>query len=45
MVEAYTEAKATLNGTGQTIYNSTIGGQLEVFERRAFDSIIPKALS
>jgi glycosyltransferase involved in cell wall biosynthesis len=45
MVEAYAEAKKTLTGTGQTIYNATIGGKLEVFERVAFDRLFPKARS
>lgn len=43
MVEAYSEARRTLEGTGQTIYNATIGGMLEVFERRDFNKILPLA--
>lgn len=43
MVEAYSEAKRTLSGTTQTIYNATVGGKLEVFERRDFKKIIPNA--
>lgn len=43
MVEAYGEARQTLEGTGQTIYNATIGGKLEVFERRNFNDIFPQA--
>ncbi|SMY09223.1 6-hydroxymethylpterin diphosphokinase MptE-like protein [Flavimaricola marinus] len=39
MVEAYKVARATLEGTGQTIYNATVGGQLEVFERRDYASL------
>ena len=45
MVEAYSEARRVLQGTGQTIYNSGIGGQLEVFERRKFHEIFPHARS
>ncbi|CUH51521.1 6-hydroxymethylpterin diphosphokinase MptE-like protein [Shimia marina] len=45
MVEAYSEARRTLEGTGQTIYNATVGGMLEVFERRSFHSIFPEAKS
>ena len=43
MVEAYAEARRTLEGTGQTIYNATIGGMLEVFERRDFNKVLPLA--
>ena len=43
MVEAYGEARRTLEGTGQTIYNATVGGMLEVFERRSFHDIFPQA--
>lgn len=43
MIEAYTEARRTLEGTGQAIYNATVGGQLEVFERRDFNKIFPMA--
>ena len=43
MVEAYSEARRTLEGTGQTIYNATIGGMLEVFERKDFTKVIPLA--
>lgn len=43
MVEAYAEAKKTLQGSGQTIYNATIGGKLELFERRAFHKLFPQA--
>lgn len=45
MVEAYTEARRTLEGTGQTIYNAGIGGELEVFERRPFHDLFPHARS
>ncbi|MCH8489188.1 MAG: glycosyltransferase [Oceanicaulis sp.] len=45
MVEAYTEARRTLEGTGQMIYNAGIGGQLEVFERRPFHDLFPNARS
>lgn len=43
MVEAYGEARRTLEGTGQNIYNATVGGMLEVFERRSFQSLFPNA--
>jgi len=43
MIEAYEEARHTLEGTGQTIYNATIGGKLEVFERRDFNEIFPSS--
>lgn len=45
MIEAYTEARRTLEGTGQMIYNAGIGGQLEVFERRPFHDLFPNARS
>lgn len=45
MVEAYAEAKRTLEGTGQCIYNATVGGQLEVFERRDYHRLFPLARS
>jgi glycosyltransferase involved in cell wall biosynthesis len=45
MVEAYGEARRTLEGTGQTIYNATVGGMLEVFERRDFSTLFPLARS
>jgi Protein of unknown function DUF115 len=43
MLEAYAEARRSLEGTGQTIYNATIGGQLEVFERVDYASLFPRA--
>ena len=43
MVEAYGEARRTLEGTSQRIYNATVGGRLEVFERRSFASLFPQA--
>lgn len=42
MVEAYKEAKKTLKGSGQTIYNATVGGRLEVFARRDYHSLFAK---
>ncbi len=45
MLEAYAEARRTLEGTPQRIYNATVGGQLEVFERRSFASLFPQARS
>lgn len=43
MVEAYAEARRTLEGTSQRIYNATVGGMLEVFERRSFGGLFPHA--
>lgn len=43
MVDAYRKARETLEGTGQAIYNATIGGKLEVFERRSFQDLFPAA--
>jgi glycosyltransferase involved in cell wall biosynthesis len=42
MVEAYAEARRTIETTDQRIYNATVGGKLEVFERRDFESLFPK---
>jgi hypothetical protein len=46
-VEAYQEARKVVDQTNQRIYNATIGGQLEVFERRddAFLFAKPAALT
>lgn len=43
MVEAYQEARKVVDGTQQRIYNATVGGKLEVFERRAFSDLFPQA--
>lgn len=43
MIEAYEEARRTLEGTGSTIYNATLGGNLEVFERREYASLFAGA--
>ena len=45
MIDAYSEARRTLEGTGQTIYNATVGGQLEIFERRSYHTLLPQARS
>lgn len=45
MIEAYSEARRTLEGTGQSIYNATVGGQLEIFERRSYHTMFPQASS
>jgi hypothetical protein len=46
MLEAYAEARRVLEEqTEQRIYNATVGGQLEVFERRSFASLFPQARS
>lgn len=39
MVEAYQEARKVVDQTNQRIYNATVGGQLEVFERRDYASL------
>ena len=41
MVEAYKEARKVVDQTNQRIYNATVGGQLEVFERRNFADLFP----
>ena len=43
MLEAYAEARRVVDETDQRIYNATIGGKLEVFERRSFQSLFPQA--
>ncbi|BAQ15707.1 FkbM family methyltransferase [Methyloceanibacter caenitepidi] len=43
MVQAYQEARRVTERTDQRIYNATIGGKLEVFERRAYADIFPDA--
>jgi glycosyltransferase involved in cell wall biosynthesis len=45
MIEAYSEARRTLEGTDQSIYNATVGGQLEIFERRSYHTLFPQARS
>ena len=45
MVEAYKEAEKTLKKTNQRIYNATIGGCLEVFERKSYAEIFKQAMS
>ncbi len=45
MVEAYQEARRVVDGTGQRIYNATVGGKLEVFERRAYADLFANARS
>ena len=44
MIEAYTEAEKVTSAMGRPIYNATIGGMLEVFERRSFHDIFPDAI-
>ena len=41
MLEAYKEARKVVDGTSQRIYNATVGGKLEVFDRVSFDSLFP----
>ncbi len=43
MLEAYREARRVTDETGRRIFNATIGGKLEVFERRDFCEIFPHA--
>ena len=43
MIEAYTEAKKVVEASGRRIINSTVGGKLEVFPRRAFSHVFPDA--
>lgn len=45
MLGAYAEAEAVTRETGRFIYNATVGGQLEVFERRSFQDIFPHAIT
>lgn len=45
MIEAYSEARRSLKHTGQSIYNATVGGQLEIFERRSYQTLFPQARS
>lgn len=45
MIEAYSEARRKLEGTDQSIYNATVGGQLEIFERRSYHTLFPQARS
>lgn len=39
MIEAYREARLVTDASGRPIYNATVGGALEVFERRDFNSL------
>ena len=43
MIEAYQEAKKVTDTTDRRIYNATVGGELEVFERKSFSSLFPEA--
>lgn len=47
MLESYKEALRVTTNTQQTIYNATIGGKLEVFPRRNYESLFgnPRAAS
>lgn len=42
MLEHYRWARLAARRKGIRIFNATVGGQLEVFERVAFDSLFPK---
>lgn len=39
MERAYINARAAYDAAGRKVYNATVGGHLEVFERVAFDSL------
>lgn len=41
MVEAYKEARSVTDRTGRKIFNATIGGELEVFERVNYEELFP----
>lgn len=41
MEEMYALAKAGFEADGRAIYNCTVGGELELFERRPLDSFVP----
>ena len=45
MIEAYGEARRVSEQLGRPIFNATVGGKLEVFERRAYNRIFPSAKS
>ncbi len=42
MIRHYAYAKEALDAIGVATYNTTVGGKLEVFPRRDFDSLFPK---
>lgn len=44
MISAYEEAERVTRHLGRPIYNATLGGMLEVFERRDFHEIFPNAI-
>jgi 6-hydroxymethylpterin diphosphokinase MptE-like protein len=44
MLEAYAEARAVTDSKNRSIYNATIGGELEVFKRKSFKDVFPDAL-
>lgn len=45
MLEAYAEAKTVTEHLGTKIFNATIGGKLEIFERVDYQALFPDALS
>ncbi|MEM7766697.1 MAG: 6-hydroxymethylpterin diphosphokinase MptE-like protein [Pseudomonadota bacterium] len=45
MLEAYAEARRVADSSGRPIYNATVGGALEVFERRSFARVFPAAVA
>lgn len=44
MIEAYAEARRVTDASGRRIFNATVGGNLETFERRPFQSVFPHAI-
>ena len=44
MIAAYEEARRATDASGRPIFNATVGGQLEVFQRRSFQSLFPHAI-
>jgi glycosyltransferase involved in cell wall biosynthesis/uncharacterized Rossmann fold enzyme len=44
MIEHYGYARDALQGTGVSVYNATLGGDLEVFPRVEFDSLFQDAV-
>lgn len=43
MLGAYQEARRVADLSGRRIYNATVGGKLEVFERKSFTNLFPHA--
>lgn len=45
MLEAYSEARSYADAAGRPIYNATVGGELEVFQRVDFKGLFPAETS